>query len=591
MKLFHLIGSYRYFVLGFILLLFLVARAILVPPLHDEIATLFYFVETGDILNDFTNLDANNHLFNSYLGRLLYLLFEPNLFVYRLPNILAFLLFFYSSIQIFKGIPDKKTQFLAVFALSATPFILEYFALTRGYGLGMSFMLFMLVKLNQWLTENSFSSLVFALLAGLLSVFSNLVFLNSFLITLGIVFLFLVYNYRKINLRSLIVNLSILILAFILVLPLINFGLKLRVSKALYYGDLTSFWEVTGSSLSKMLFQTDHYLIKYTLLLFVFGILSYVLFKSRRFMFNIKHNICFLMSIFFVGNLIAVFLLALIFNVNYPEDRAAIYLVVLGIPILAYAVHSNRIRGLFIILLIFPILFLFNLNFTHALVTPDQHLQKTFYNKVRAESINHPVTIYPTQHLAWAYYERNQSQKKLVSSSKTVSDVSDFYISRPPYSDGLESFEVLFQEKISNSKALERINKFKTELLYAKEFQSTEKHDEYINIDKIAATEQLNNCIIDIEIKGSLKLETNYKHCSLVFDATYEDGSNYYNAYPFHWYYSPKNSNFEFEVIQRLPKREELKNIKLYIWNKFNRNIKFIKGKYELRRIITNGTR
>lgn len=146
---------------------------------------------------------------------------------------------------------------------------------------------------------------------------------------------------------------------------------------------------------------------------------------------------------------------------------------------------------------------------------------------MRAESINHPVSIYPTQHLAWAYYEHNQSQKKLVSSSKTVSDVSDFYISRPPYSDRLESFEVLFQEKVRNSKALERINKFKTELLYAKEFQSTEKHDEYINIDKITATEQLNNCIIDIEIKGSLKLETNYKYCSLVFDATYEDGSNF----------------------------------------------------------------
>lgn len=591
MKIIRFVFTYRFFILGFLLTLYLLVRALLVPPLHDEIATLFYFVETGDILNNFTNLDANNHLLNSYLGRLLYLLFEPNLFVYRLPNILAFLLFFYSSIQIFREIKDKKTQFLAVFALSATPFILEYFALTRGYGLGMSFMLFMFVKLNQWLTESSFSSLVFALLAGLLSVFSNLVFLNSFLITLGIVFLFLVYNYRKINLRSLIVNLSILILAFVLVLPLINFGLKLRASKALYYGDLTSFWEVTGSSLSKMLFHTDHYLIKYTLLLFVFGIISYVLIKSRRFMFTIKHNIGFLLSVFFVGNLIAIFLLALIFDVNYPEDRAAIYLVVLGIPILAHAVYSSKIKGFYIILLIFPILFLFNLNFSHALVTPDQHLQKAFYNKFRAESLNQPVTIYPTQHLAWAYYERNQSHKKIVSSSKTISDLSDFYISRPPYSDSLESFEVLFQEKISNSKALERINKFTTEAFYSKEFQSTEKNDEYLNIDEIEATEQLKNSVIEIQIKGSLKLERNYKHCSLVFDATYENGSNYYNAYPFHWYYSPKNSNFEFEVIQRLPKREGLKNIKLYIWNKFNRNIKFIKGKYELRRIITNGTR
>lgn len=237
-----------------------------------------------------------------------------------------------------------------------------------------------------------------------------------------------------------------------------------------------------------MLFHTDHYLIKYTLILFVFGILSYVLFKSRRFMFTIKHNIGFLLSVFFVGNLIAIFLLALIFDVNYPEDRAAIYLVVLGIPILAYAIHSSSLKGLFIILLIFPILFLFNLNFSHALVTPDQHLQKAFYKKFRAESLNQPVTIYPTQHLAWAYYERNQSHKKMVSSSKTISDLSDFYISRPPYSDSLDSFEVLFQEKISNSKALERINKFSTEAFYSKEFQSTEKHDEYLNIDKIEAT-------------------------------------------------------------------------------------------------------
>lgn len=591
MKLKTYLENYRYYILGVVLLLFLIARALFVPPLHDEIATLFYFVETGDILNELTNLDANNHLLNSYFGRILYLLFDPSLFVFRLPNILAFLLFFIVSIQIFKEITDKKIQFFAVLALNTTPFIIEYFALTRGYGLGMGFMLLMLLKLSHWLKKQSFYALLICVLAGVLSVFSNLVFLNSFLIALTIILFITAYHFKKTAIKKTLIRLLVIVTGFALILPLINFGLRLRANEALYYGDSTSFWEVTGRSLSKMLFYTDHFLIKYTLLLFIIGVVGHTVLKTKNLISNLLHDTGFLLSIFFVGNLIGIFMLALFFNINYPEDRAAIYLVVLGLLLFAILIPTYKIKYGSYLLLLFPVLFLVNLNFSHALVTPDQHLQKEFYHKFRATIKNQPTAIYPTQHLTWAYYERDQPKKKLVSSSKEVNELTDYIITRPPYSDSVPLFTEIITDEISNAVGLARKSQFGTALIYTKAFSAKERKDEFATIDKIVLPEALKNSFLEIWLAGSIRLAKNYKHCSLVIDATYADDSHFYNAYPFHWFYSPKNCNFEFELTQRLPKKRGLENIKVYLWNKYNRNIKFIKGKYELRRILIDGTR
>jgi hypothetical protein len=70
--------------------LYVVLRAVHVPTFHDEAATFFHYVVTGEFLPSVALWDANNHLLNSALGGLAYRLFGPEPLFIRLPNVLAF---------------------------------------------------------------------------------------------------------------------------------------------------------------------------------------------------------------------------------------------------------------------------------------------------------------------------------------------------------------------------------------------------------------------------------------------------------------------------------------------------------------------
>jgi hypothetical protein len=67
---------------------FLVARAILVPMAHDEIATFYYFVQSGKVSPFLSNIDTNNHFLNSALTWVSYRFFGSSPLALRLPNLL-----------------------------------------------------------------------------------------------------------------------------------------------------------------------------------------------------------------------------------------------------------------------------------------------------------------------------------------------------------------------------------------------------------------------------------------------------------------------------------------------------------------------
>ena len=70
--------------------IYVVLRGYFVPPFCDEIITFFDYVRTGDMHPFYAKLDANNHVLNSAISRVFYLLFGGEIFVLRLANLLAF---------------------------------------------------------------------------------------------------------------------------------------------------------------------------------------------------------------------------------------------------------------------------------------------------------------------------------------------------------------------------------------------------------------------------------------------------------------------------------------------------------------------
>ena len=78
------IFSILFFVLIFI---YLSLRVIWVEPIHDELATLFHYVDYETIWKGNIIMDANNHLLNSYLSKVCYSLLGDHIWAIRLPNL------------------------------------------------------------------------------------------------------------------------------------------------------------------------------------------------------------------------------------------------------------------------------------------------------------------------------------------------------------------------------------------------------------------------------------------------------------------------------------------------------------------------
>ena len=178
-------NNYSYFLKIYTVLLFcfifiyLIIRALFNEPLHDEIATFFNYIETGKINGKDVIQDAQNHLLNSYISHYLYKFCGNNLFSLRIANLIAFVIYYFGIVKISKLLTDKTSQILLLTALSTVPFMIEYFAYSRGYGLGLSFFIWVLIYAVKWVNETSFKNALILYLFTFFSVFSNLIYFNS----------------------------------------------------------------------------------------------------------------------------------------------------------------------------------------------------------------------------------------------------------------------------------------------------------------------------------------------------------------------------------------------------------------------------
>ena len=128
---------------GVLLFGYILARAIILPITHDESGTCLVFSTqpVSDIVS-YAQPIPNNHILNTLLVKLCSQLFGWHPLSVRLPNVLAFILYFCSGLAILRLL-DKNLLFVmsGLVALNFNPFLLDFFSLARGYGLSISFMM------------------------------------------------------------------------------------------------------------------------------------------------------------------------------------------------------------------------------------------------------------------------------------------------------------------------------------------------------------------------------------------------------------------------------------------------------------------
>ncbi len=158
--------------------LYVFSRSILVGFTHDE--SLSYTILTGNESQLFT---ANNHWLNTILMKCCSLIFGYSEWSLRLPNVLAFGLFAYSIIKILQlSKLHFLTIWLAIFVFFLNPFLLDFFALARGYGLGMGFLTFAFYQGFRFFYLNQkTSNLILFLTSSIACIYANYAFFTPIL--------------------------------------------------------------------------------------------------------------------------------------------------------------------------------------------------------------------------------------------------------------------------------------------------------------------------------------------------------------------------------------------------------------------------
>ena len=223
-----------------LLLLFsyVAVRAINVNFTYDEIWTCSGFVSQSycDIIR-LHPCDANNHILNTILIKVLFYICRPGPFIARIPNLIAFSLYLSTVYRLVKQDGAKGTSFFAAILLCFNPFCLDFFSLARGYGLALSFELLSIYLLLEYHRSNRVSILFAAVISSGLAVFSNFSFL-TFTCSFSVVIIIMAIR-QSIKIKWLAPTVSFYIGLFIYSYLMLH---KLQLANKLYYGGNTGIY-------------------------------------------------------------------------------------------------------------------------------------------------------------------------------------------------------------------------------------------------------------------------------------------------------------------------------------------------------------
>jgi len=488
---------------------YLLLRLFFNETLHDEIATYYFYFYHGDFIGKTIQWDANNHLLNSVFGATLYKIFGDNFAILRVPNLLSFVLFFVGSYKLTASLKTPFLKLTGLLALTCIPFVLDYFAYARGYGLSMGFLMLSLYYFLNYQQTFSRKKLFYSYLLLLLAVSANLTLINTAFIMMGLNILnpFLQDNRKNFELKTWAIH----FFCFIGMLPLILFALLLKETGALYYGSLEGLWEITGKSLSKMVLFYDGVEIKILLLLLfiVFNVLFFrILKKSASSTWLQKPFILWINLLY--GNVLAILILAWGLHVNYPEDRTGMYLIFYFLLAFIYLLDAIPWGKWFqLCLLFFPLSLLMHLNLDTSIYSPEQRMNATFYSKVKAEiQPEHSVMIYSTMFWNWVYNESHQEKKASVSQTNNPNTLlSDIILTREEVLNNSSIpllYDTIAVHKPSGYIAFKRKSEIEKIVLDAVIDQSFEGTGEYYNVGEFNI-EGLSRKNIQIDISGHLQ--------------------------------------------------------------------------------------
>lgn len=322
----------RYTAVAAIIFLYLVCRAAWVPICHDEVRTFQQYTITERFLPFVAHWDAANHPLCTLLGWVSYRLFGPGVFALRLFSLLAFPLYAVQLFRLGATLHDRCVRWCTWMALLAAPLLLEFFALYRGYGMAMAFLLLALHHAVRFLSAGGARALGWSMFGFGAATFASLSLLLVWAAWAGIAIALLLAGWRNAGKGRAV---AILVISAAFFVAAAAFGQGLRIRGALYYGG-DALVEGTIGSLCRHVLMVEPTRFLLVLLsvagaLLPWAALATIASGDRR-PAHVLQVLC--VGLLF-ADLAARWAMHAALGTPYPEDRTALHLVPLFVLSLA----------------------------------------------------------------------------------------------------------------------------------------------------------------------------------------------------------------------------------------------------------------
>lgn len=565
-----------------LLVIYVALRAAFVPLIHDEIATFFRYVQIGKFIPFYSEWDANNHPLNSAVTALFFHLSGDSPLSLRMGSVLAFVLYCYYIYRFSVRFSTRALRIIFPLVMCMCHGFIEFFGFSRGYGLSMTFLVGSIWHLTEFFKDQAPKQLFLGVFFSTLMFTANLTMLNSAL-AIDFLFILILLASKSATKTKRFLNLTFLAIfgiAPISVLSVYLFRLKER--GLLYKGGMESFLHETLESLIVILNGKASGIILATSIV-IFGVLIVrcVWIHTKASSFTQKtegHMFCYLLF----ANIAGIFLLRYIFRVNFPEDRAALYLFPLFAASVIFGADRPGSRAWKIItmacallLLYFPLQFLYRINLSYATIE-NQEIPQRFYEQVRQVNKSsgkfHTIGGYKSHELRWTYMSyRDDGNMGKMQSVIFPSYAEDYQVAHPGrYPGWRDLYDSIDFYRVSGIYLLKRKHPAKEILIKKFDDVRTDGTTETLFFPLIPES-TMDTSVTIFRFRFDLEISCEARPFQAYIVSEMCDKENNvvsYATYGINWFYYDlrnENSRVMNDLMARAPASAAF--MKLYIWN------------------------
>lgn len=387
-----------FFIVAFVSFVIVVLRAKLTPFTHDETATFYFMVQNGHYMPFYAHLDTNNHILNSMLTHVCYSLAGSSKFVLRIPNLVFFVFLIIGVYKLSKHLKSDFAKIVLTLGFFISYNWLTFFSVSRGYGISFASVIMAFAYLMDYFKTNQLKYFIYLCFWMQLAMAASLILMPVFCLMLGLIILHQVIHSKFFSFG----NILNLILNAALIFYWVKFSSHLKELNGLTHGAGDSYWQITWVTLIYIV--TGSYsqllqgiLVGATVLVLIAGVLSFI--KSRPNIKDIIKDGYLFFMLLFIGEVVAMYLMKKLMQVNYPEDRTAFFFYITLVLYAVFLIDKLNVNWLnyfsVALSLAFVVHFAMKLNFRkHELYIYDTFPPR-FYEKLLEEQKQSklPITI------------------------------------------------------------------------------------------------------------------------------------------------------------------------------------------------------